>query len=299
MSIEKLEYFYIIAKYNSLSKASQELFIGISSLSSALKSLENELGYDLFIRHGKKLVLSEEGEKILPFVKRIIEEAKKIHFPLYRMIDRPSFKVGVSESVLIFEAGECTCSNDNYTINYVNAAPLELLNQLKQREVDLVITSSVIDDPQLERSALIRSKMVLAANETLVKNELNQAAAEDLEKIPFIILTDHLGHQQLTKRTADYFSIEPEYLYCHDSLGICKWLNEKKAVFVIHAIEKELLSSESIGFLALPGALSLDYYLYKNKNSQQIFDIEEVEAHLKRIFREIELKGNGVRKDRM
>ena len=242
--------------------------------------------------------MSEEGEKILPFVKRIIEEAKKIQFPLYQMIDRPSFKVGISDSVLIFEAGECACSNDSYTINYVNAAPLELLNQLKQKEVDLVITSSVVDDPQFERTSLIRSKRLLAANESLAENELRQAAAEDLEKIPFIVLTDHLGHQQLTRRTADYFNIDPEYLYCHDSLGIHKWLNEKKAVFVIHAIEKELLSSESIVFLALPSALSLDYYLYKNRNSQHVFDIEEVEDDLKRIFKEIEIKGNGIRKER-
>lgn len=295
MSIEKLEYFYVIAKYNSLSKASKELFIGISSLSSALKSLENELGYDLFTRHGKKLVLSEEGQRILPFVKRIIEEAKKIHFPLYQMIDRPSFRVGISESVLIFEAGECTCCNDSYTINYVNDAPLELLKQLKHKEIDLVITSCLMDDPQFERCSLIRSKMLLAANQSLVTNELRQAAAEDLEKFPFIILTDHVGHQQLTQRTAEYFNIDPEYLYCHDSLGIHKWLNEKKAIFVIHAIEKELLTNESIGFLTLPSALSLDYYLYKNKNSQQVFDIEEVENDLKRTFKEIELKGNGIR----
>ncbi|MGO3602517.1 MAG: LysR family transcriptional regulator [Enterococcus malodoratus] len=293
MSIEKLEYFYLIAKYNSLSKASQELYVGISSLSSALKSLENELGYDLFLRHGKKLVLSEEGEKILPFVKRIIEEAKKIHFPLYQMIDRPSFKVGISESVLIFEAGECACRDEAYTINYINAAPLELFNQLKQKEVDLVITSSVVEDPQFERTSLIRSKMVLAANASLVKNELKQATAEDLEKMPFIVLTDHLGHRQLTQRTANFFNIAPDYLYCHDSLGIHKWLKEKKGVFVIHAIEKELLASESIHFLALPSALSLEFYLYKNKTSHHAFDIEAVENDLKRIFKEIEIKGNG------
>ena len=109
MSIEKLEYFYIIAKYSSLSKASQELYVVVSSLSSALKSLENELGYDLFLRQGKKLILSEKGEKILPVVKRIIDEAKKIQFPLYQMIDLPIFKVGISESIFIFEAVECAC----------------------------------------------------------------------------------------------------------------------------------------------------------------------------------------------
>ncbi|WP_314576397.1 LysR family transcriptional regulator [Enterococcus gilvus] len=291
MSIEKLEYFYVIAKYNSLSKASQELFIGISSLSSALKSLESELGYDLFTRHGKKLSLSEEGEKILPVVKRILEEAKKIHFPLYPMIDCPTFKVGVSESVFLFEAGEYPCRNETYTITYTHAAPLTLLNQLKQKEVDLVITDSLVDDPQLERTPLIRSKILLAANFSMLPT-LSQATLKLLAHLPFIVLSDHLGHQQLTQRMTDYFQIAPEYLFCQDSLGIHKWLHMKKGVCVIHAIEKEWLANEWIRFFSLPPALSLDYYLYKNKSNSELFGIEEVEAHLKQLFREIARKEN-------
>ncbi|MDB7102163.1 LysR family transcriptional regulator [Enterococcus mundtii] len=36
MSIEKLEYFYMIARFNSLSQASKELHVSISSLSSSV-----------------------------------------------------------------------------------------------------------------------------------------------------------------------------------------------------------------------------------------------------------------------
>lgn len=291
MSIEKLEYFYVIAKYNSLSKASQELFVGISSLSSALKSLENELGYELFTRYGKKLMLSEEGKEILPFVKRIIEEARKIHFPLYQRVERPTFKVGVSESVFLFEAGEYPCTNEAYTITYTHAAPLALLNQLKQKEVDLVITNSLVDDPQLERTPLIRSKIVLAANSSMIP-ALSQATPESLAKLPFIVLSDHLGHQQLTQRMTDYFQIAPEYLYCQDSLGIHKWLHLQKGVCVIHAIEKEWLANEWVHFFSLPPALSLEYYLYKNRSNSELFGIEEVEAHVKQLFKEIARKEN-------
>lgn len=65
MSIEKLEYFYMIARFNSLSQASKELHVSISSLSSSLKSLEQEIGTDLFERHGKKIILSTHGKAIL------------------------------------------------------------------------------------------------------------------------------------------------------------------------------------------------------------------------------------------
>ena len=37
MTIEKLEYFYTIAKYNSISKAASELHVSKSTLSASLK----------------------------------------------------------------------------------------------------------------------------------------------------------------------------------------------------------------------------------------------------------------------
>ncbi|WEB60245.1 LysR family transcriptional regulator [Enterococcus faecalis] len=43
MTIEKLEYFYTIAKYNSISKAASELHVSKSTLSASLKDLESEL----------------------------------------------------------------------------------------------------------------------------------------------------------------------------------------------------------------------------------------------------------------
>ena len=48
MTIEKLEYFYTIAKYNSISKAASELHVSKSTLSASLKDLESELGHLLF-----------------------------------------------------------------------------------------------------------------------------------------------------------------------------------------------------------------------------------------------------------
>ena len=42
MTIEKLEYFYTIAKYNSISKAASELHVSKSTLSASLKDLERE-----------------------------------------------------------------------------------------------------------------------------------------------------------------------------------------------------------------------------------------------------------------
>ncbi|MFC4771411.1 LysR family transcriptional regulator [Enterococcus hermanniensis] len=288
MSIEKLEYFYMIARYNSISKASTELYISISSLSSALKSLENELGYALFIRNGKKLVLSEDGERILPCVKRIIEEANKINIPLYQKIAQPSIKVGVSDSALIFEADRHHCLDETFNLQFINAAPLELLTQLKEKQIDLVITNCLVEDPALERSSLIQLTPLVAMHSSFLHHG-KEISPVSLEKLPFIVLTDHIGHHILTKRVVEYLDIKPDYLFCHDSLGINKWLNEKKGVFIIRSIEKDLFLNKEIKFISLSKALGIDYYLYKNKSNSQMLKIDESERYLKNLFTK---KGN-------
>ncbi|MGK0550620.1 LysR family transcriptional regulator [Enterococcus faecalis] len=284
MSIEKLEYFFMIAKYNSISKASKELYVSISSLSLALKSLENELGYSLFIRNGKRMHLSEAGKQILPYVKQIIEDAKKIKIPLYDTIACPSVKVGISESSLIFEVNEHHMQNHKFNINYVNAPALELLQQLKKQQLDLVITSNLIDDPSFIRTSLVELQPMLAINKTMLEDEAQEIAALHLERLPFIILTDHLSHQLLTQKIVADLSIKPTFLYCHDSLGLNKWLYEKRGVFVISSIEKDFLWTNAIQFIELPSSLSLKYYLYKNVNSNCLVEIEDVEKYLKQIF---------------
>lgn len=49
MTIEKLEYFYTIAKYNSISKAASELHVSKSTLSASLKDLESWAIYFLTV----------------------------------------------------------------------------------------------------------------------------------------------------------------------------------------------------------------------------------------------------------
>ena len=53
MAYPSLEFFLVIAKYKSLTKASQELFVTQQNLSSYLKRLESYYGLELFTRHPK------------------------------------------------------------------------------------------------------------------------------------------------------------------------------------------------------------------------------------------------------
>lgn len=48
MELRQLKYVLAIAKYGTMLKAAEELYISQSGLTRSLKSLENELGIELF-----------------------------------------------------------------------------------------------------------------------------------------------------------------------------------------------------------------------------------------------------------
>jgi DNA-binding transcriptional LysR family regulator len=72
MTFIQLYYFKHIAEIGNLSKAAEILYVTQSGLSKSLHDLEQELGYELFYRKGKKLELNEYGEHLLPICNEII-----------------------------------------------------------------------------------------------------------------------------------------------------------------------------------------------------------------------------------
>ena len=78
MTSLEIEAFLTVYRTGSVTKAAQQLYINQSSLSTRLRTLEQELGCSLFARGrgSKAMVLTPEGERFLPLAKqhRALEE---------------------------------------------------------------------------------------------------------------------------------------------------------------------------------------------------------------------------------
>ena len=76
MELRQLKYFVKSAEYLNFSEAAKHLFITQSTLSQQIKQLEFELGFALFIRNSRHIILTEAGEEFLPFAMRTIQDAE-------------------------------------------------------------------------------------------------------------------------------------------------------------------------------------------------------------------------------
>ncbi len=68
MEIRQLEYFRTIAAFQNLTKAADSLHITQPALSRILKRLEDDLGFELFVRRNSRIELSAAGEIFLTAV---------------------------------------------------------------------------------------------------------------------------------------------------------------------------------------------------------------------------------------
>lgn len=73
MKIQQLKYFITLAESRSINDAAKRLYISQPSLTSAIQSLEKELGFTLFYRTKTGSSLTAAGAQILPEAKRMVE----------------------------------------------------------------------------------------------------------------------------------------------------------------------------------------------------------------------------------
>lgn len=75
MTLQNLKYVITIAEHQSFSAAAKALFISQSTLSSAVKELEGEMGIRLFFRSNRGVSLTGDGEDFIRHAREIVEQA--------------------------------------------------------------------------------------------------------------------------------------------------------------------------------------------------------------------------------
>lgn len=78
MRLEQLQYIITISKLKSFNAASEQLHISQQALSQSIKSMENELGIQLFTRTSQGAYITKKGELVLNFAEDTCEKYKTL-----------------------------------------------------------------------------------------------------------------------------------------------------------------------------------------------------------------------------
>ena len=74
MTLNQLKYVIEISRQDSINDAAKALFISQPSLTASLKSLEQEIGFEIFIRTNTGITLTSKGEEFLGYARSVIDQ---------------------------------------------------------------------------------------------------------------------------------------------------------------------------------------------------------------------------------
>ena len=82
MELRNLKTFIRTAELKNFTRAAESLGYAQSTVTAQMEALEKELGTALFIRNGRRVVLSSAGEELLSYAYRFraLEEETRNHF---------------------------------------------------------------------------------------------------------------------------------------------------------------------------------------------------------------------------
>ena len=100
ISLKQLKVFVGITQHTTLSAASERLYLSKAALSMSLSELEKQLGHPLFDRVNHRLILNQEGQKLLPLADELLHRANDIN-TLFSSHAKASgtLKIGASDTI--------------------------------------------------------------------------------------------------------------------------------------------------------------------------------------------------------
>ncbi len=98
LALNKIIYFEAVARHSRLSTAADELLVSTSAVSQQIKQLEEQLGVSLFRRVKRRLVLTEDGERLYQSANKAINILKNARQQIARKKESQKLIVRVSAS---------------------------------------------------------------------------------------------------------------------------------------------------------------------------------------------------------
>lgn len=142
MTLQQLKYAIAVADHGSMNEAAKELFISQPSLSGAMKELEKELGFDLFLRTNRGITITPEGEEFLGYARQVAEQYRLL---CNRYVEKESlekFSVSMqhySFAVKAFVETVKRAGMENYEFAIYETKTYEIIENVKNFKSELGI----------------------------------------------------------------------------------------------------------------------------------------------------------------
>ncbi|ANG61330.1 LysR family transcriptional regulator [Marinobacterium aestuarii] len=167
MDIKPLRYFVEVARHASFTRAAEVLHVAQPAVSMAIRKLEAELELTLFHRNDRKVVVTDEGQRLLEHASRILQmvDDAQLEMQELRGLTRGEVRVGIPGMLGSYYFPPILMAfrhqHPNLRLSVVEAGTGRLQEMLQEGLLDLAIIVADAVPDELESSVFLRQQMMV------------------------------------------------------------------------------------------------------------------------------------------
>lgn len=278
MSDFRLKVLLEVKKHLNFSKASEALFITQPAVSKHIKTLEDELGVQLFERTKQGVKLTLEGEKYSLFAEEILNLYEEGKFVMNQVNNtyEGTLRIGASTTlaqyILPKILAQFASQHKGIEIILINNNTEEIENLLIQKKIDVGFIEGVSGKPQLKYAEIGKDELVCTVSTNHPLAEKSSCTIEDILQFPWVFREQGSGSLDILNIYLKQSGVSKKDIHTEAYLGSTE------------SIKSYLKVSECIGFVSV---YSITDEIIAGK--LKILDIDNLE--MLRSFYSVELHG--------
>lgn len=219
MTILQMRYFLTVCRLQNITHAAAELHLAQSTLSQAMQAIEEETGLNLFLRSGRTIRISQDGQKLAQKVTVLLREVDVFEENVREMASRHgklSLAVPQQQASLLIPRLLNTFQNEHPEIQLDIIEPygLEAARLVREEKADLAVVNydgSTVPDLQYHRITSRPVKFVAWQEHPLAKRA--SISLKEAAQFPLVLLSEEFYVTRLLMRNFAAAHIEPDIAY--------------------------------------------------------------------------------------
>lgn len=215
MEWNQLVYFKTLAEMQHFTRAAEKLTLSQPALSRSMAKLEEELGFPLFERYGKRVVLNSYGQIFLEHVERSLQEIAKGRQIIQDLLNPDhgcvslAFLHSLGSNIVPNLLGSFRERYPQIQFKlYQNATPV-VLNQLLTGEIDLCLCNHISIKDSIQWTDLYDEDLFVCVPASHPLAKRSQISLQEIAKEPIITFKKDYGLRILTDQLFKEADIQP------------------------------------------------------------------------------------------
>ncbi|MGG3470355.1 LysR family transcriptional regulator [Neobacillus pocheonensis] len=267
MNIDHLEAFMYVVHLESIHKAAEALYLSQPTVTARIKTLERDLGIELFLRKGRSLQLSEEGKAFIPYAEQIIrtyDQGKK----LLNKEDHPEeivigANIITSQYFMPFALPFLKEAHPQMRFKFISAPNEVLLDKLLQKQVDIAFLKEV-SHHGIQKHELLNNSVRLVVYPGHSFQFQNNLSVQQLAMEPMVFFECGAFDWNRIHKLFEVANVKPKIEFLVDHLEVAKSiiLSKNGIGFLPYLCVKEELEKGNLIEIDVTHFINLNQHIY-------------------------------------